>query len=166
MLVGVSDNDKCVNDTMVSVCMCRCVCVCVCHCTCSLSSWVQGTCLAHITSIKVLSRSLPRKSLFTSPTLLKSLSGDAEVAAWPSGPGEGTLARAASTTSEGLCQGAPASLSCRKVYLSIVYLTVKAFKFHCQRKPWPSRCLDVGKCLSSQKLRDLVFSLACLFGRS
>ena len=30
MLVGVSDNDKCVNDTMVSVCMCRCVCVCVC----------------------------------------------------------------------------------------------------------------------------------------
>ena len=29
MLVGVSDNDKCVNDTMVSVCMCRCVCVCV-----------------------------------------------------------------------------------------------------------------------------------------
>ena len=34
-------------------------------------------------------------------------------AAWPSGPGEGTLARAASTTSEGLCQGAPAALSCR-----------------------------------------------------
>jgi hypothetical protein len=34
----------------------------------------------HITSIKVLSRSLPRKSLFMSPTLLKSLSGDAEVA--------------------------------------------------------------------------------------
>ncbi len=30
MLVGVSDNDKCVNDAMVSVCMCRCVCVCVC----------------------------------------------------------------------------------------------------------------------------------------
>ncbi len=30
MLVGVSDNDKCVNDVMVSVCMCRCVCVCVC----------------------------------------------------------------------------------------------------------------------------------------
>ena len=29
MLVGVSDNDKCVNDAMVSVCMCRCVCVCV-----------------------------------------------------------------------------------------------------------------------------------------
>jgi hypothetical protein len=29
MLVGVSDNDKCVNDGMVSVCMCRCVCVCV-----------------------------------------------------------------------------------------------------------------------------------------
>ena len=50
-------NGKCV---YVSVC----VCVCVCHCSCSLSSWVQGTCLAHITSIKVLSRSLPRKSLF------------------------------------------------------------------------------------------------------
>jgi hypothetical protein len=33
MLVGVSDNDKCVNDAMVSVCMCRCVCVCVCHCS-------------------------------------------------------------------------------------------------------------------------------------
>jgi hypothetical protein len=30
MLVGVSDNDKCVNHAMVSVCMCRCVCVCVC----------------------------------------------------------------------------------------------------------------------------------------
>jgi hypothetical protein len=30
MLVGVNDNDKCVNDTMVSVCICRCVCVCVC----------------------------------------------------------------------------------------------------------------------------------------
>ncbi len=29
MLVGVSDNDKCVSDAMVSVCMCRCVCVCV-----------------------------------------------------------------------------------------------------------------------------------------
>ena len=29
MLVGVSDNDKYVNDTMVRVCMCRCVCVCV-----------------------------------------------------------------------------------------------------------------------------------------
>ncbi len=25
MFVGVSDNDKCVNDVMVSVCMCRCV---------------------------------------------------------------------------------------------------------------------------------------------
>ena len=36
-------------------------------------------------------------------------------AAWPSGPGEGTLARAASTTSEGLCQGAPAALSCRNL---------------------------------------------------
>jgi hypothetical protein len=30
MLVGVSDNEKCVNDALVSVCMCRCVCVCVC----------------------------------------------------------------------------------------------------------------------------------------
>ena len=30
--------------------------------------------------VKVVSRRLPRKSLFTSPTLLKSLSGDAEVA--------------------------------------------------------------------------------------
>ncbi len=56
------------------------VSVCVCHSSFSLSSWVQGVCLDHITSIKVLSRSLPRKSLFTSPTLLKSLSGDAEVA--------------------------------------------------------------------------------------
>ena len=80
MIVGVSDNDKCVNDTMTSVCMCRCVCVCVCHCSCSLSNWVQGTCLTHVTSIKVLSRILPHKSLFTNPTLLKSLSGDAEVA--------------------------------------------------------------------------------------
>ena len=31
---------------------------------------------------------------------------------WSSGPIEGILARAASTTSEGLCQGAPAVLSC------------------------------------------------------
>jgi hypothetical protein len=38
------------------------------------------TCLTHIKSIKVLSRSLPHKSLFTRPTLLKSLSGDSEVA--------------------------------------------------------------------------------------
>jgi hypothetical protein len=38
MLVGVSDNDKCVSDAMVSVCMSRCVCVCVCHSSCSLSS--------------------------------------------------------------------------------------------------------------------------------
>jgi hypothetical protein len=32
MLVSVSDNDKCVSDTMVTVCVClgesRCVCVC------------------------------------------------------------------------------------------------------------------------------------------
>ena len=41
MLVGVSDNDKCVNDAMVSVCMCRCVCVCVCHCSCSVISDVR-----------------------------------------------------------------------------------------------------------------------------
>ncbi len=76
-----------VSVTMTSVCQWHnvkcvyvsvCVCVCV-HSSCSLSSWVQGTCLAHITSIKVLSRSLPRKSLFTIPTLLKGLSGDAEV---------------------------------------------------------------------------------------
>ena len=33
-----------------------------------------------MTSIKVLSRRRPRKSLFTSPTLLKSLSGNAELA--------------------------------------------------------------------------------------
>ncbi len=33
-----------------------------------------------MTSIKVLSRSVTRKSLFTSPTLMKSLSGDVEVA--------------------------------------------------------------------------------------
>jgi hypothetical protein len=38
MLVGISDNDKCVDDAMVSVCMCRCVCVCVFDCSCSLSS--------------------------------------------------------------------------------------------------------------------------------
>jgi hypothetical protein len=56
------------------------VSVCVCHSSFSLSSWVQGACLDHITSIKVLSRRLPHKSLFMSPTLLKSLSGDAEVA--------------------------------------------------------------------------------------
>jgi hypothetical protein len=36
-------------------------------------------CLAHITSIKVVSKRLPHKSLFTSPTLLKSLSGDADL---------------------------------------------------------------------------------------
>ncbi len=40
----------CVSDTMVSVCMSRCVCVCL--SSCSLLSWIQGTCLAHITSIK------------------------------------------------------------------------------------------------------------------
>ena len=50
MLVGVSDNDKCV----------------------SVTQWVRGDCLAHITSIKVVSKSLPRKSLFTRPTLLNS----------------------------------------------------------------------------------------------
>ena len=59
-------------------------CVCVCHSSFSLSSWSQGVCLTHITSIKVMSRSLPHKSLFTSPTLLKSLSGliseDVEIA--------------------------------------------------------------------------------------
>ncbi len=64
-----------------SVCMSRCVCVCVprCHSSCSVSSWVQGACLFHITSIKVVSIRLPHKSLFTSPTLLQSLSGDAKV---------------------------------------------------------------------------------------
>ena len=47
----------------------------VCHSSqsCSVSSSVQGIwqCLDHITSIKVVSWRLPRKSLFTSPTLLK-----------------------------------------------------------------------------------------------
>ena len=55
-------------------------------CTCALTSThLQGAlhgmkmlynecaCLAHITSIKVVSRRLPHKSLFTIPTLLKSL---------------------------------------------------------------------------------------------
>jgi hypothetical protein len=41
--------------------------VCVCHSSFSLSSWVQGACLAHITSIKVLSRSLPRKVTLYEP---------------------------------------------------------------------------------------------------
>ncbi len=35
--------------------------------------------------------------------------------AWPCRPSEGTLARATSTTSEGLCQGAPVALSCRQL---------------------------------------------------
>ena len=71
----------CVSDVMVSVCMSRCVCVCVIPLALlQVTSWVQGACLDHITSIKVVSRSLPRNSLITRPTLLKSLSGDTEVA--------------------------------------------------------------------------------------
>ncbi len=72
MLVGVCDNDKFVSVTQWWVCVCLGECVCVCHSTYSLSSWVQGACLTHITSIKVMSRTLLHKSLFTSPTLLKT----------------------------------------------------------------------------------------------
>ena len=43
----------------------------------------------------------------------------------------------------------------KNVYLSILYLTVKDFKFHF-KKPRPSRFHDMGKFLSSQKLRNLV----------
>ena len=39
------------------------VSVCVCHSCWSYSSWVQGPCLDHIPSIKVVSRSLSRQSL-------------------------------------------------------------------------------------------------------
>ncbi len=46
----------------------------------SLSSCVQGVYVVYITSMKVESRRLPCKSLFTDPTLLKSHSGDVEVA--------------------------------------------------------------------------------------
>ncbi len=59
-------------------------CVCVCGvCVSSLFiSWkmIYGACLVHIRSIMVVSRSLPRKSVCTSPTRLKNLSGDVEVA--------------------------------------------------------------------------------------
>jgi hypothetical protein len=93
MLVGVIDNDKCVY-AMVRV---------------------QGAILAHITSIKVVSRRLPREV-----TPYETHTAEESHRRRRSGrhsqvlPGtEGTLARAASTTSEGLCQGAPIALSCR-----------------------------------------------------
>jgi hypothetical protein len=56
------------------------VCVWLCVCVSSLlisSKMIQGACLAHI--IMVVSRRLPRKSVCTSHTRLKNLSGDSEV---------------------------------------------------------------------------------------
>jgi hypothetical protein len=47
----------------------------------------------------------------------------------------------------------------KKVYLSILYLAVKAFKFHC-KKTVTLAFPRVGKCLSSQKLHPLPQSLS------
>ena len=65
----------CVSEWVGSVCVCG---VCV---SSLFISWKMnyGACLAHIRSIMVVSRSLPRKSVCTSPTRLKNLSGDTEV---------------------------------------------------------------------------------------
>jgi hypothetical protein len=75
----------------------------------------------HVNQGGVQKATVPQVTLYEPHTseVLKGLSGDAEVAStvrycrWSCGPSEGTLARAASTTSEGLCQGPPVALSCR-----------------------------------------------------
>ena len=99
--------------TMTSVCQwlngkSRCVClgecVCMCHSSFSVSCWVQGACLDHISSIKVVSRRVSHET-----QNWEAQSGTV----WPCGPSEGSLARVVSTTSRGLCQGAPGALSCR-----------------------------------------------------
>ena len=75
---------------MVRVYMSRCVCVCVCH---SLYSLRDPHC-----------RRVSREEH-------KCQTQQSTV--WSCGPIEGTLVRDASTTSEGLCQGAPVVRSCR-----------------------------------------------------
>jgi hypothetical protein len=62
-----STSNVLVCETQRKVNMYRCVSECVC------------VCLSHIRSIMVVSRSLLYKSVYTSPTRLKNLSGDSEV---------------------------------------------------------------------------------------
>ncbi len=64
-----------------------------------------------------MSRRLPHKSVCTSPTRLKNLSGDAEVTGTVRyclafGTSREFLDDATSTTSEGLCRWAPVGLAC------------------------------------------------------
>jgi hypothetical protein len=65
------------------VCVCVCMCVCVCARVLLLDLFqddLRYFILTHVRSIVVVSRSLSRKSVFSSPTRLKNLLGDTEVA--------------------------------------------------------------------------------------
>jgi hypothetical protein len=73
----------------------RWVCV-VCHSSWSLSSWVQGACLDHITSIKVVSRDYPTSHSLRSPHCWRVSQETQKWQArpgtsWPCGPIEGYL---------------------------------------------------------------------------
>ncbi len=171
-----------VSVTMTSVCQwhnCKCVYVSVCVCVCvvfqllsfKLSSGYLF--IPHHVNQGVVQKPT-HKSLFTNPTLLKSLSGDAEVAGtarccltmWPKWGNSctycfhyirGSVSRdtcctfvqaftSVSTLSTSTSMDVlPPKRSLKalgwctdaswwkKVYLSIVYLTVRAFQFHCKK---------------------------------
>ena len=117
MLVCVSDNDKCVCGTMVSVYVSVNVCTCVIlltlfqvefrvfvYPTSRQSRWCpEGYPTSHSLRVWHWWRVSQEMQKF------QTQSGSV----WSCGPSEGTLPRVSSTTSEGLCQGTPGTLSCR-----------------------------------------------------
>jgi hypothetical protein len=116
--VSVTMTSLCVSDAMVRVCMSRCVCVCVSFQL--LSFKLSSGCLfrPHHVHRGGVQKSTPQVTPYEPPHCWR-VSQETQKwqaqpgAAWPSGPSEGTRARAACTTPEGLCQGALAALSCR-----------------------------------------------------
>jgi hypothetical protein len=109
---------------------------------------------------------LPRKSLLTRPTVLKSLSGDAKSwqaqpgTAWPCGPSVGTLAGASSTTWEGLCRWKPAALACMHLVRSPRWQRTGWHPFMCYWETWGHKKKNVR--FRDLSIRKIHFSLSML----